>query len=183
MGTWLPETCWATCKRKVKDNTNWHVVGFLSTLTIRVVEFKTIFLTFVQSIIYTLCKFRYLHFNLKVLCYSQEQMRSAVFWDVTQRLVVVPYWRFGKTNRSHLQGSRNPRLSRNVASNDHQALRNISEERRSHVLLGESLKQQTTQTGAHSHDIVCYLASIADVDFVGEMRRNVLCIALISVVC
>ena len=33
MGTWLPETCWATCKREIKDNTkvtsSWF---FLSTL-------------------------------------------------------------------------------------------------------------------------------------------------------
>jgi len=33
MGTWLPETCWATCKGEIKDNTKkWHLDGFLSTL-------------------------------------------------------------------------------------------------------------------------------------------------------
>jgi len=32
MGTWLPETCWATCKGEIKDNTKWHLVGFLSIL-------------------------------------------------------------------------------------------------------------------------------------------------------
>jgi hypothetical protein len=37
------------------------------------------------------------------------QMRSALFWDITQRWVVVVYWRFGTTCRSHLQGSRGPR--------------------------------------------------------------------------
>jgi hypothetical protein len=36
-------------------------------------------------------------------------MRSALFWDVTQRRVVIPYGRFGTTYRSHRQGSRNPR--------------------------------------------------------------------------
>jgi len=30
MGTWLPETCWATCKGEMKDK--WRLVGFLSTL-------------------------------------------------------------------------------------------------------------------------------------------------------
>jgi len=30
MGTWLPETCWATCKGEIKDNTKWHLVGFFS---------------------------------------------------------------------------------------------------------------------------------------------------------
>jgi hypothetical protein len=31
-------------------------------------------------------------------------MRSALFWDVTQRLVVIVYRRFGTTYRSLLQG-------------------------------------------------------------------------------
>jgi len=32
MGTWLPETCWTTCKEEIKDNTKWHLVG-LSVLS------------------------------------------------------------------------------------------------------------------------------------------------------
>jgi len=32
MGTWLPETCWATCKGEIKITHKWHLVGFLSTL-------------------------------------------------------------------------------------------------------------------------------------------------------
>jgi len=32
---------------------------------------------------------------------------SALFWVITQRTVVIPYWRFGTTYRCHLQGSRN----------------------------------------------------------------------------
>ena len=35
MGTWLPETCWATCKGEKKDNTKWHLVGFLSHTELR----------------------------------------------------------------------------------------------------------------------------------------------------
>jgi len=32
MGTWLPETCWATIRRKIKNTKKWHLVGFfLST--------------------------------------------------------------------------------------------------------------------------------------------------------
>ena len=31
MGTWLPETCWATCKGEIKDSTKGHLVGCLST--------------------------------------------------------------------------------------------------------------------------------------------------------
>jgi hypothetical protein len=30
--------------------------------------------------------------------------RSALFWDITQRQVVIIYRRFGTTYRSHLQG-------------------------------------------------------------------------------
>jgi hypothetical protein len=33
-------------------------------------------------------------------------MRSAVFWDITRRCVVIVYRRFGKTFRSHLHGSK-----------------------------------------------------------------------------
>ena len=47
-----------------------------------------------------------------------RMLRSILFWDVTQRIVVIPYRRFGKTYRSHLQGSRNPsrRLPRNLVN-------------------------------------------------------------------
>jgi hypothetical protein len=33
MGTWLPDTCWATCKREIKDNTLATSGWFLSTQT------------------------------------------------------------------------------------------------------------------------------------------------------
>jgi hypothetical protein len=33
-------------------------------------------------------------------------MKSALFWDITQRRVVIVYRRFGTTYRSHLHGSR-----------------------------------------------------------------------------
>jgi len=35
-------------------------------------------------------------------------MTSALFWDFTQRRMVIPYRRFGTTYRSHPQGSRRP---------------------------------------------------------------------------
>jgi hypothetical protein len=35
-------------------------------------------------------------------------LRSAIFWESTQRRLVILYWRFGTTYRSHLQGSRSP---------------------------------------------------------------------------
>jgi hypothetical protein len=33
-------------------------------------------------------------------------MRSALFWDITRRHVVIVYRRFGTTYRSHIHGSR-----------------------------------------------------------------------------
>jgi hypothetical protein len=50
-----------------------------------------------------------------------SQLRTALFWVITQRVVVISYRRFEKTYRSHPRGSRvlnpedgNDRLSRNV---------------------------------------------------------------------
>jgi hypothetical protein len=37
-------------------------------------------------------------------------MISALFWGITQHIVVISYWRFGTTYRSLIQGSRNPSL-------------------------------------------------------------------------
>jgi hypothetical protein len=28
MGAWLPETCWATIRREIKNTKKWHLVGF-----------------------------------------------------------------------------------------------------------------------------------------------------------
>jgi hypothetical protein len=35
-------------------------------------------------------------------------MKSAFFWDITQRRMVIRYRRFGATYRSHLQGLKSP---------------------------------------------------------------------------
>jgi len=50
------------------------------------------------------------------------EKRTALFWVITQRVVVISYRRFGTTYQSHPQGSRGPlnpedgtdKLSRNV---------------------------------------------------------------------
>jgi len=34
-----------------------------------------------------------------------HHVRFVRFWDIMQRRVVIPYWRFGTTYQSHLQGS------------------------------------------------------------------------------
>ena len=68
----------------------------------------------------------------------------SLFWEITQRVVVSLYRRFGTNYRSHLQGSRigtkdslpfedgTERLSRNVSKNYLYTLHNVPEERRSH---------------------------------------------------
>ena len=68
-----------------------------------------------------------------------------LFWDITQRSVVVLYRRFGTTYWSHLEGSRPlkmgplgcPEMS---VQNYQSAMCNISEEGRSHLHLCGSLK-------------------------------------------
>jgi hypothetical protein len=79
-------------------------------------------------------------------------MRSALFWDITQRWVVIVYRRFGTTYRSHLQRSRSPRRLSSLTSWPlkigpigcpetavqyyHSTLCNIAQERRSHFIFG-----------------------------------------------
>jgi hypothetical protein len=89
----------------------------------------------------------YFYFNTYV-----KDKRSALFWDVTQRIAVIPYRRFG-TNYRSLLWSRNlqditldflkmgpigcPEMS---VRNYYYALRNIPEGRKSHIRRGGSLK-------------------------------------------
>jgi hypothetical protein len=44
-------------------------------------------------------------------------MRSAFFWGITQRRVVILYRRFGTTYRSHFEGSRSPRWTDRLSRN------------------------------------------------------------------
>ena len=76
---------------------------------------------------------------------AQKSSRTALFWAVTQRVVVIPYRRFGKTFRSHLQGPRITSILENGSltledetgspetsvKNYHYTLRNTPEERSS----------------------------------------------------
>ena len=68
-------------------------------------------------------------------------IRSALFWDVTQRGMVIWYRRVGTTYRSHLGGQEVSDLKmgptgcpKTSVSNYHSTLRNIPEERRCHIL-------------------------------------------------
>jgi hypothetical protein len=80
-------------------------------------------------------------------------VRSAVFWDITQRWVVVPHWRSGTNCQSHLEGTRSSRRLRLLypwwdrlgcpetsVRNYHSTLRNIPKECRSYLHQGGSQK-------------------------------------------
>jgi hypothetical protein len=43
---------------------------------------------------------------------AYRDVRSLLFWDITKRWVVTPYWCFRTTYQFHLQGSRNPKQRR-----------------------------------------------------------------------
>jgi hypothetical protein len=93
---------------------------------------------------------KYLHFSLMTQSVAWFQtstamyMRSELFWNNTQRRVVILYRRFGTTHRSHLQGSRS-RIRKGPlkmgpvgcletsVQNYQSTLRNIPQERRSQL--------------------------------------------------
>jgi len=47
---------------------------------------------------------------------TAKQMRSAIFWNVTQRMLVFPYRRFGTTYWSHLQRPRSPDMGFHITN-------------------------------------------------------------------
>jgi hypothetical protein len=88
---------------------------------------------------------------------ATTQMLSALFWDFTQRLVVVLYRRFETTYRYHLQASRSPRrklsswaswvlnmgpicCTETSVGNCDSALLNIPEQRRYLLCVGSNRK-------------------------------------------
>jgi hypothetical protein len=59
-------------------------------------------------------------------------MKSAIFWGITRRLVVIVYRRFGTTYRSHLHGQESGvRFSETSVNNYHTTPRNTPEDRAS----------------------------------------------------
>jgi len=50
-------------------------------------------------------------FYMKLYVHSlvDKLKRSTLFWDFTQRRIVVSYRRFGTNHQSHIQGSDSPR--------------------------------------------------------------------------
>jgi len=57
---------------------------------------------------------------------AAKRMRTAFFWAITQRVVVIHYRRFGPTNRPHLH--KGPKgCPHTAARNSHHSRRNTSE--------------------------------------------------------
>ena len=89
-----------------------------------------------------------------------EKMRRALFWKLTQPRRVVPYWRFGTTCLSPIQGWSSPRripglldpwrrerwFPRNVVTNYRSTLCQIPKERRSNLRRGGKLIRRNFQT-------------------------------------
>jgi len=44
---------------------------------------------------------------------KKKHLRSALFWEIVQRMAVIPYWRFGTSYRLTIEDGTD-RLSRNV---------------------------------------------------------------------
>ena len=85
------------------------------------------------------------------LCISRRNVlsvRSAFFWVITQRVVLISYRRFGTAYRSHSRGSRIQKLfwmrpsgyPETSVRNYHYLLRKNPEERSSQLLDGGTLK-------------------------------------------
>ena len=77
MGTWLPETCWATCKGKIKDNTkvtsSWFLIHTFKACRLRDTPTGLTFknCTFCPHCIYVFCI--YLRTNSD-LCHLQHKL-------------------------------------------------------------------------------------------------------------
>jgi hypothetical protein len=81
--------------------------------------------------------------------------RSALFWDIMQRIVVIPCRRFGTTYRSLIQGRplMGPIGCPESSVRIYQcALRDILEERNSHLLCNGSLKSRNVLGSKHVYD-------------------------------
>jgi hypothetical protein len=85
---------------------------------------------------------------------SIAALRSLLYWDVTQRKLVVSHRRFGTTYRSHLQGPQSKKTAwplktiptgcpETAVTYYPSTLRNIPDERRSHLHRAGSLQSLT----------------------------------------
>jgi hypothetical protein len=76
-----------------------------------------------------------------------NSLRTALFWVITQQVVIIPYRRFGTTIGPIYKGQDMELIccSETSVRNYHYSLRNNPEERSSHLLSGGSLKSRKLQ--------------------------------------
>ena len=104
------------------------------------------------------------HFSVlgKFPSFLNSKLRTALFWVITQRVVVITYRRFGTTYQSHLQWSKislsvkmgrisHPELS---ARNCHYCLRNSPQDLSVHLPRDGSLKSVLTSAKVDMRDII-----------------------------
>jgi hypothetical protein len=60
------------------------------------------------------CRFEDLNGRIQKCVLNIVSLRTAFFWDIIQKVVVIPSQHFGTANPSHLPGLGPDRLSRNV---------------------------------------------------------------------
>jgi hypothetical protein len=102
------------------------------------------------------------------ICFWEQEpkMRTALFWVITQRIVVIYYRRFGTTYRTHPQGSRIHSWTLRMGPigypersvrNYHYSLRYNPEERSSQLLRGGRLKSRKNQSSSYVTTVVMFL--------------------------
>ena len=99
-------------------------------------------------------------------------LRTALFWVLTRRLVVISYRRFRTKHRFHLKGSRTQKKTMRIrpigypetsVRNYHQLPRKNPEELSSRLLRGGSLKSRPTHACCHAAPVrVCVSRIQAD---------------------
>ena len=114
---------------------------------------------------------------------SKYTVRTALFWTITQRVVVIPYRRFGTTYRSHLQGHAGPEKS---VWNCHYSLRNSQKSAAVVSFRGRSLNPHNMQwsgaqvvtntkslrlTRSMKHTVKCYSSSLV-ILFIPSMTKK-----------
>ena len=92
-------------------------------------------------------------------------LKSEFFWDVTQHMLLIPYLRFGRNYRPHLQGG----CPEKLLSNYRHTLCNVPEDCRSHLLRGGSSKSRI-------YNFVCSVFSAAK----GEQIRSIMCFSIVQ---
>jgi len=86
-------------------------------------------------------------------------------WDITQRIVVIPYWCFGTTYRPIFEGQEWKQgtlkvemigCAETLAGNYHHTLRYIPEERRSHLLCSGRHKSRMVFDVFRDHSAISF---------------------------